>query len=215
MSSNLVSSNLVSSKSVSTILRKTLYCIRHGTAQHNVLYNEFGSKVFYNPKYVDTHLVDKGFRQALELKRTWTNLKDVELVVVSPLMRTLQTADTIFKGTNIPMIALECVREYPMGKQTCNKRSDKDDLLRLFPYVDFRDLQTNEDQLWDPLREETIPELNMRINKLLSFLHTRPENVIALVNHSSFIGQFKDKEIKYLDNGQEELKHCYPYEVEI
>ena len=63
----------MSSKPVSNILRKTLYCIRHGTAQHNVLYNEFGSKVFYNPKYVDTHLVDKGFRQALELKRTWTN----------------------------------------------------------------------------------------------------------------------------------------------
>jgi hypothetical protein len=55
----------------------------------------------------------------------------------------------------------------------------------------------------------------LRINKLINFIHSRPETHIALVNHSSFIGQLKDKEIKYLDNGQEELKHCYPYLIKL
>ena len=50
---------------------------------------------------------------------------------------------------------------------------------------------------------------------MLQFIKSRPESRIAIVNHSSFIGQFKDKEIKYLDNGQEELKHCFPYEIKI
>ena len=200
---------------MNSILHKTIYCIRHGTAQHNVLYKELGSIVFTDPRYVDTHLVEEGHQQSLQLGETWADLKDVELVIVSPLMRTLQTADNIFTGTSVPKIALECVREYPMGEHTCNKRSDKDELVKLFPDVDFDDLKTNTDVLWNPVRKETLAELNMRINSMVDFIHSRKENVIALVNHAGFIGQFKDKEIRYLDNGQEELKHCYPYEVEL
>jgi len=200
---------------MNSILHKTLYCIRHGVAQHNVLYKEFGSKVFYDSRYVDTHLVEKGHHESIHLGKTWSNISDIELVIVSPLMRTLQTADNIFKGVDVHMIALECVREYPMGKQTCNKRSDKDELVDLFPKIDFKDLRTNTDQLWNPVREETIAELNMRINTMLDFIHSRPECNICLVGHGAFIGQFKDNEIRYLDNGQEELKHCYPYEIEI
>ena len=87
--------------------------------------------------------------------------------------------------------------------------------MKLFPKVDFSNLQTNYDELWFPEREETIDELNIRIDKMLQFIKSRPETHIAIINHSSFIGQFKDKEIKYLDNGQEELKHCFPYEIKI
>ena len=38
------------------------------------------------------------------------------------------------------------------------------------------------------------------------------EKNIAIVGHSSFFGQFKDKHIPYKENGDEELKHCHPYE---
>ena len=49
----------------------------------------------------------------------------------------------------------------------------------------------------------------------MSSIETDDIRNIAIVGHGSFIGQFKDKEIRYIDNGQEELKHCYPYEVEL
>ena len=53
----------------------------------------------------------------------------IELVVVCPLKRTLQTATELFKEHPVPVIALECCREYPMGLQTCNKRSSRDSLM--------------------------------------------------------------------------------------
>ena len=65
--------------------------------------------------------------------------------------------------------------------------------------------------MWFPHREETMDELNSRIEKLKEFIVARPETHIALVNHSSFIGQMKDNHIRYLENKEEELLHCYPY----
>ena len=200
---------------MSSILRKTLYCIRHGLSEHNINYFKYGSKTFYDPMFTDTKLVEDGIHQAISLSESWEKINDIELVLVSPLMRTLQTYDIIFKDLNTPVIALDYIREYPLGLQTCNKRSTKQEYMKLFPKVDFSNLQTNYDELWFPEREETIDELNIRIDKMLQFIKSRPETHIAIINHSSFIGQFKDKEIKYLDNGQEELKHCFPYKIKI
>ena len=44
------------------------------------------------------------------------------------------------------------------------------------------------------------------------YIMKRPETHIAIVGHSSFLGQFKDKKIGYRENGDEDLKHCHPYE---
>ena len=68
--------------------------------------------------------------------------------------------------------------------------------------------------MWNATREETIDELKERIHKLNDFLKKRQETEIAIVGHSSFIGQYKDKKIGLLENGDEELLHCYPYKVE-
>ena len=192
-------------------MSKFLYCIRHGLAEHNVNYYKYGKSTFYDPKYVDTALIPEGFQQVRELRRGWKDLTRIELVVVSPLKRTLQTATELFKEHPVPIIALECCREYPMGLQTCNKRSSRDSLMSKYPQVNFDDLQTNYDEMWFPHREETFDELNLRIEKLKQFIMSRPETHIALVNHSSFIGQMKDNHIRYLENKEEELKHCFPY----
>lgn len=190
---------------------KNLYCIRHGLSEHNLNYFKYGVSTFYDPKYTDTSLVSEGYKQVQELRNTWKELSTIELVIVSPLRRTLQTASELFRGYNIPILVLEGVREYPMGKQTCNKRSNKDVLIKNYPQMNFDNLQTNSDELWLPHREETLEELNYRILNFIKFIKSRPETNIALVNHSSFIGQMKDNKIKYMENGHQELKHCYPY----
>ena len=190
---------------------KLLYCIRHGIAEHNVNYLKYGVQTFYDPKFTDTSLVKEGFQQARNLRNSWLNLKDIELVIVSPLKRTLQTATEIFKDHSVPIIALDYSREYPLGEHTCNKRSSKELYMKDFPHINFDNLQTDQDEIWLSHRRETMDELNTRIYKLKQFIVDRPETKIALVNHSSFIGQMKDQEIRYLENGQEELKHCYPY----
>ena len=196
-------------------MSKNIYCIRHGIAEHNMNYLKYGSSTFYDPQFVDTSLVQEGFNQAKQLGETWKDIDTIELVIVSPLKRTLQTACEIFKDKQVPMIALEYVREFPLGKHTCNKRSSKDMLVAKYSHINFDSLQSNQDDIWIYHREETIEELNLRIQKLKEFIASRSETNIALVNHSSFIGQMKDQEIKYLDNGQEELKHCYPYLINL
>ena len=132
-------------------MSKNLYCIRHGLAEHNVNYLKYGLETFYDPNFVDTSLVEEGFKQASNLGKTWlnkkdpsgtgsnkkdpsgtgSNKKDIELVVVSPLKRTLQTATEIFKDTDIPIISFELVREFPIGGHTCNKRSQKEYLMNI------------------------------------------------------------------------------------
>lgn len=196
-------------------MSKILYCIRHGLAEHNINYQKYGVSTFYDSKYVDTSLIPEGFRQVRGLRREWNQLHTIELVIVSPLKRTLQTATELFKEHSVPMIALECSREYPMGLQTCNKRSPRDSLKIKYPQVNFDDLQTNYDEMWFPHREETLEELNSRIEKLKEFIVSRPETHIALVNHSSFIGQMINGHISYLENGETELEYCVPYIINL
>ena len=196
-------------------MSKILYCIRHGLAEHNINYQKYGVSTFYDSKYVDTSLIPEGFRQVRGLRREWNQLHTIELVIVSPLKRTLQTATEIFKGTSVPIISFELAREYPIGGHTCNKRSSKEYLMKMFPNINFDDIKDGEDYLWDPEKQESIHELDLRINTFKKFIEGRPEKNIALVSHASFIGQMKDKHIKYIENGEEELKHCYPYLINI
>jgi len=196
-------------------MNKTLYCIRHGKALHNELYKIHGSSTFYDGDYRDTVLTPEGEKQSLDLGNNWIDKKNIELVIVSPLKRTLQTAYNIFKNTGISIIALDFTMEFPLGLHTCNKRSNLEELKILYPTIDFSNIIENKDVLWKSDREETIGELNLRIGELYYYIYTRPEKKIAFVNHSSFIGQMKDNHIKYLDNGEEELKHCYPYVINL
>lgn len=194
-------------------MTKNIYCIRHGLSLHNKLYHKHGSNTFYDPDYIDTPLLPEGREQAINLASSWTELDKIDLVIVSPLKRTLETAYHIFKNSNKPIIAFENCREFPLGLHTCNKRSNKEELELLYPDIDFTNLKDNKDTLWNPCKEETLASLNERIEVTKQFLLSRKETNIALVNHSSFIGQMKDKHIKYLDNGEEELKHCFPYKI--
>ena len=196
-------------------MTKSLYCIRHGLSLHNILYNRHGSKTFYDKDYVDTMLLPEGRQQAQTLGKTWNEINNIELVIVSPLKRTLETAVNIFETIDVPIIALEMCREFPMGLHTCNKRSNKEELELLYPQVNFDNILSQKDNLWDDKQEESIDSLNSRIALFTEYIKNRSETKIAFVNHAAFIGQMKDKHIKYLDNGDNELKHCYPYKFEI
>lgn len=190
-----------------------LICIRHGEATHNTLYNEIGMKAFFDKNNYDTELTEKGYNQAIELGKNW-NI-NVDLVIVSPLKRTLQTAMNIFKNIDCPIIALDCLKEYPQGLHTCNKRTCKLEIQQLFPSIDFSLLDSEKDEMWCDIRLETIDELLERINKMYNFIENRSEKNIVLVGHNGFISMIKDGKFNYREDGDEELKHCYPYKLEV
>ena len=61
----------------------------------------------------------------------------IDVVLVSPSKRTLQTATNIFKNTTKKLIAIDEITEYPQTVEYCNKRKNKSLLKELYPTVDF------------------------------------------------------------------------------
>ena len=60
---------------------KSLFLIRHGIAQHNILFQNIGKKIFYDPRYYDTRLTPQGHEQSLLLGSTWYKLHTIDLVL--------------------------------------------------------------------------------------------------------------------------------------
>ena len=189
-------------------MSKLIYLIRHGHSLHNDLYTKLGMSAFTLPEVTDSPLTQNGIKQADLLRRTFD--KDIDLILVSPLSRALQTAHIVFGQSDIPIICEEFLREYPLGHQTCNKRSDIEVMKIQYPRIQFN-IESNKDIFWKHT-PETMDELNTRIEKTKEYLLNLSEKKIAIVGHSSFIGQLKDNHIKYIENGEKELQHCFPYE---
>tara|TARA_B100000925_G_scaffold270670_1_gene233336 strand:+ start:1436 stop:2023 length:588 start_codon:yes stop_codon:yes gene_type:complete len=193
---------------------KTLYCIRHGTSEHNVRYKEVGH-VAFNEK-MDTKLVDSGIAESINLGITWDKRDYIDLVIVSPLSRTLETCSNIFKNTNTNIIVLDDLIEYPQHAEICNKRENKSVIEELYPRFDFS--QLSETREWDSSKSETYGELKQRSNNIKQWILNRPEKNICIVAHCSFLLAFmndditKDKIEKICQDG---IKHCYPYKMEL
>ena len=94
---------------------KYLYFIRHGVSQHNVLYHNLGKRVFYDARYPDTKLTPKGVQQSITLANTWKDINKIELVLCASLSLTLETSRNIFNHMNIPIFALDILKNSHRG----------------------------------------------------------------------------------------------------
>jgi broad specificity phosphatase PhoE len=191
---------------------KKVWCIRHGTALHNELYWYIGTRAF--SEFKDTNLTAKGHEESIHLGKTWDKIKDIELVLVSPLTRTLQTATNIFKEQNVRMVAIDELMEHPQCFEVCNQRLDKKILINQYPHVDFSKISDNHLLYWHKEYDhyEELERLKKRINDFKNIVKTFDENNIAIVSHSSYLGQMMFNKIEDPNN---ELYHCHPYEYEI
>ncbi|HCP33908.1 MAG: histidine phosphatase family protein [SAR324 cluster bacterium] len=192
---------------------KNIYCIRHGLAYHNVKALEMGSQAYVLDECFDAPLVDKGLQQAKDLGEQWEALSLIQKVFVSPLTRTLETCQEIFKmHPDVKIIALDVIKEFPQGLQICNKRRDKKDLQEKFSRIDFSQLESESDQIWRKERMEHIEELRERIQDFKKFLKGLEETDVAVVSHSAFLN-----ETLYGRIGDEanQLKHCHPYPLDL
>ena len=183
------------------ILKKKVYGIRHGEAWHNALHPVMGEKAFTD--HQDTSLTTTGMVQAVQNRGL-----PVELVLVSPLMRALQTAELMFPMT--PKVALECLKEYPQAGELCNKRSARTSLQFLFPHISFTNLKTEEDETFGTVDPDMLVEL--QCDEIRRRLRLRPEHRIALVTHSSWLKIYMGSDVGGVGD---ELEHCKPYELKL
>jgi len=192
---------------------KNIICIRHGKAFHNVLSDKIGEKAFSLKESFDAPLVEEGILQAKELGENSKQLKKIDIVFVSPLTRTLQTAENIFeKNKIVRIVALDKMKEFPQGIEICNKRRNRIELKEKFKKVDFSLLDSDSDQMWREDRYEKIEELKQRIKEFKQFIMNENYNNIAIVSHNNFL-----KELLFQNCGDEtcNLDHCNPYKLDL
>jgi len=178
---------------------KEIHFVRHAEALHNLVASERPEEYHRDhqtERFRDTALTEEGHRQASALGARLAGsklLKEVELVVVSPLSRAIETANYAFRANAAydqarvpPFLATELARER-VADHACDWRRPRSQLEEAFPYVDFSLLEHDEDVLWhekevhpDPYNSQACTE---RAHDLLDFLLERPEQKIAVVAH--------------------------------
>ncbi|OIV93148.1 hypothetical protein TanjilG_20810 [Lupinus angustifolius] len=201
---------------------KTIHLVRHAQGIHNVE-GDKNYKAYLNPRYFDAQLTPLGWQQVDNLRnhvRDSGLIDKIDLVIVSPLLRTLQTAVGVFGGegytdkTDVlplmvanagnssraaisslncpPIVAVELCREH-LGVHPCDRRRSISECQFLFPAVDFSLANSDEDDLWKENIRETKEELAARGMKFLNWLWTRKEKEIAIVTHSGFLSHTLNK----------------------
>ncbi|CAN8253589.1 unnamed protein product [Cochlearia groenlandica] len=192
---------------------KTIHLVRHAQGIHNVAGDKDHS-AYSSEDYFDAQLTPLGWQQVDNLRnhvRSTQLLNKIELVIVSPLLRTIQTAVGAFGGdggdvavplmvTNAgksdrpaisslnspPFLAVELCRE-TMGDHPCDRRRSVTEYKSLFPAIDFSAIESDKDVLWKPSPRETLEEVAARGVEFINWLWTRKEKEIAIVSHSGFL----------------------------
>ena len=141
---------------------------------------------YKNEAWADARLTPFGEEQSATLQGVLAGLPHPELVLVSPLSRTIQTALIAFAAAASPvrMVSEELIRERN-GAHPCDRRRPVAALSADFPAVDFSSL-TETDETWTVAREPwegTVGRATAFLHKLAAL----PQRAIAAVTHNDFL----------------------------
>ncbi|PSN72424.1 phosphoglycerate mutase family protein [Corynespora cassiicola Philippines] len=187
---------------------KVLFLGRHGQGWHNVAESKYGTKAWDcywsmlegadGMVWADAHLTEVGQGQAKDVHKLWSSLlpegiPPPETYYVSPLTRTIETADLSFKGLALPEdkpydpIGKELLRE-AIGVHTCDRRSTASHIRNTFPHVKLEPGFSEEDPLWTADYREPRSARKYRLEQLLDDMFEHDSNVfLSLTSHSGAI----------------------------
>jgi broad specificity phosphatase PhoE len=218
---------------------RKVHFIRHAEGYHNAetakmgnnycLLRAEGETAQEHPLY-DSKLTPKGIQQARDLRKILAHRPSggrsftaFDLVVVSPLTRTCETALHVFghprkpgmpgflcegdapvgtpehaAGIQVPpprfLVREECRERY--GHYVCDGRRSIEEISAEFSDFDFSEVADNQDA-WYGDERESDEDCCARAVRFLEWLNSRPEKCIAVVTHSSFLrhlfGQFGEQ----------------------
>lgn len=195
---------------------KTIHLVRHAQGAHNVE-GDTDHSAYMKPEFFDARVTPLGWNQVDRLREHVKKsglVEKIELVICSPLLRTMQTAVGVFGGESYsnglsvpplmvenaadsgrpaisslncpPFLAVEACRER-LGVHPCDKRRSVTEYRALFPAIDFSLIESDEDVLWVPDVRETFESLAERGMKFIDWLWTREEREIAIVTHKGLL----------------------------
>lgn len=190
---------------------KILHLVRHGQGVHNMEGNN-GPEALLSQEFFDAQLSPLGRQQVDNLRKQVEAsglTQKIDLVITSPLLRTLQTAAGVFGGDGEsqtygvdahpsliatatvncpPIVAVELCRER-LGVHPCDKRRSISEYQSLFPAIDFKLIESEDDELWKADTREPFEEVAARGMEFMKWLWTRQEKQIAVVSHGIFLQQ--------------------------
>ncbi|PLB48694.1 phosphoglycerate mutase family protein-like protein, partial [Aspergillus steynii IBT 23096] len=170
----------------------TLYVIRHAQGEHNV--ND-------SHHLRDALLTETGKAQCKELQEKFPHLEDIEVILASPLRRTIQTAAFTFTPElgkrQVPVILVPKAQEISglrcdIGHEASVMKSEAPKLIAdAAPAWDATNLDiTFVDESWNSKQGIYAPNLTavrQRAADMRNWIYNRPEKHIALVNHRGFL----------------------------
>ncbi|XP_022731465.1 phosphoglycerate mutase-like protein 1 [Durio zibethinus] len=192
--------------------QKLLHLVRHAQGLHNLEAEKRPTSI----DLVDPELSSQGWQQVRDQRKNLSAsglLERIEVVITSPLLRTLQTSVGIFGGdpdrpdhvtplqeaniendgqrgistfNRLPIIASELCRE---RKSKNRQRGTLSQCRSRFPAVDFSLIESEDDVLWESDERETNEAVAARGIKFIKWLLGRKEKEIAVVSHGVFLQQ--------------------------
>ena len=139
---------------------RKLIIIRHGSTEMNeaLASQPWGTKHFKDQLLWDTILSPKGTSQAQKLNQRLKQMllpDEIELIIASPLTRTLQTAELCLEGfpTEIPRIVL------PLARERLYLSSDvgvsKSILVEKFSSWNYAEIRDDDEPWWFTVKDST------------------------------------------------------------
>ncbi|CAA89953.1 phosphoglycerate mutase/6-phosphofructo-2-kinase family [Schizosaccharomyces pombe] len=179
-------------------LKKTVYLIRHGQAQHNV-----GPDEDHNIR--DPVLTSEGIEQCEALAKELESKQiPIDGIVCSPMRRTLQTMEIALKKylaeggpDKVPVYISPFFQE--VGHLPCDIGLELDKLNKLYPKYNFQSCQ---DGIYPEKRDIYASDVTIsaiRSKEALEYLAALPQQQIAVITHSAFIRFLLKKMVKAAD----------------
>lgn len=186
--------------------QKQVLFVRHGQAAHNIKNLVVDGKRGY--AIPDPNLTDDGIAQAAEARSKWASfISSAQLVVTSPLKRTVRTTLELTRGSeHVCVIVNPDISERYLGE--CDTGSNLEEILsefsEVFPSVkEWHGLKDGEGQLengWWPSRSNYTccnicicciccnARLLERTERFCEWLTQREETRIVVVSHGAYLG---------------------------
>ncbi|KAJ5098854.1 hypothetical protein N7532_005855 [Penicillium argentinense] len=193
---------------------KVLFLGRHGEGYHNAAETFYGTPAWNcywaeldgnsTATWKDATLTSAGIAQALKANTFWQKeiteqrIHTPDNYFVSPLTRTLQTANYTFTGLNLPdgsadfkPLIKELFRE-GISIHTCDHRRSKSHITNLFPDWPIENGFSEEDELWNGVTAETSSAQDVRSSTALSQVFftsasSKKEAFVSVTSHSGEI----------------------------
>lgn len=169
---------------------KIIHFVRHAEGHHNVAGKIDPLFGYRREDLEDSTLTDLGVEQCKNFREAnKKSFANAQLLVVSPLRRTMQTATHCFpqlKGS-IPWVAVECLREMT-GLHPCDRRLSITEHKKNFDHIDFSEIEEDTDPLYYKytLREPKA-DVTLRTQQFMEWLKERPETEIIVVSHHGYM----------------------------